>query len=125
MADGKTPLDDALRGCAPFRMEPGIHWLTTSPNPRHPGTGWDAGQRGWRLHAVEWTEQDNEYHARTGFTRSRKPALCGCVPAHGWGLDLFIEDECMRCGRKEEAIAATESGEAYHQQNAAQGGGEK
>jgi hypothetical protein len=116
--EGKTPLSDALGKAPPFRLEPGIHMLTTAPNPRHPGTGWDAGQRGWRLHAVEWTEADNEYHARTGFTRSRKPALCGCVPAHGWGLDLFIEDECQRCDkvieRREIAAAAKPSGEVGH-----------
>lgn len=25
-----------------------LHWVTTNANPRHPGTGFDAGQRGWR-----------------------------------------------------------------------------
>ena len=27
-------------------------WLTTAPNPRSPATGHNAGQRGWKLHAV-------------------------------------------------------------------------
>lgn len=66
-------------------------WVTTSPNPRHPGTGHDAGQRGWRLHAVPMAENE-EY---LGY--KRRYALCGLSPRHGWGLDLFIEDECTRC----------------------------
>ena len=104
MEPGKTPLDDALNAVPVLKMEPGFHWLTTSPNPRSPMTGYDAGQRGWRLHAVEWTQADNAYHERTGFTRSRKAALCGLQPAHGWGLDLFIEDECIRCRKAMDRI---------------------
>lgn len=66
-------------------------WVTTRPNPRSPDTGWDAGQRGWRLHAVPMAEgEPYEEH-------KRRPALCGLWPRHGWGLDLFIEDECARC----------------------------
>lgn len=76
---------------------PGAYvWATTAPNPRHPGTGYDAGQRGWRLHLVEGGKTDwvmgNRYKA---------PALCGLIPSHGWGLDLFIDTPCQRC----EAIA--------------------
>jgi hypothetical protein len=26
-----------------------------------------------------------------------KQALCGRHAAHGWGMDLFIEDKCMQC----------------------------
>lgn len=97
---GFTPLfDEIQRGgkFSPFQMKPGLQWMTTEPSPRSARTGWDAGQRGWRLHAFDWTEADNEYHRETGHTRSRKPALCGLRPAHGWGVDLFIEDECERC----------------------------
>lgn len=72
-------------------VETTFAWVTTSPNPRHPGTGYDAGQKGWRLHAVPMKE--GETHAEY----KRRPALCGTWPRHGWGLDLFIEDECARC----------------------------
>lgn len=24
-------------------------------------------------------------------------AICGLLPAHGWGMDLFIEKKCERC----------------------------
>ena len=66
-------------------------WLTTAPNPRHPGTGYDAGQRGWRTHAVPAAIGD-----RLSDTKYRR-ALCGLRPAHGWGMDLFIEERCARC----------------------------
>ena len=68
-----------------------FNWATTSPNPRHPGTGHDAGQKGWRLHAVQM-ECGEDYSAY-----KRRPALCGTWPRHGWGLDLFIEEKCIRC----------------------------
>lgn len=73
-----------------------IHWLTTAPNPRSPATGYDAGQRGWRLHAVEAPEK-----ASFADTRAVR-ALCGLLPRHGWGLDLFIGDDarCQRCSTK-------------------------
>lgn len=74
-----------------------IQWLTTMPNPRVRGYGADDGQRGWRTHAVE--AEDAE---KAGDIRQR-PALCGLVPAHGWGIDLFIEYRCKRCAR---AVAA-------------------
>lgn len=66
-------------------------WMPTAPNPRHPGTGYDAGQRGWRLHAVLLNEGEQYQQFK------RRPALCGLSPRHGWGGDLFIEDECARC----------------------------
>ena len=68
-----------------------IHWLTTAPNPSSAATGINAGQRGWKLHAVEGPE--NARFEELKF----KPALCGLRPAHGWGLDMFIEDHCTRC----------------------------
>lgn len=69
-----------------------MQWLTTAPNPRSPATGFDAGQRGWKLHAVE-TDSDSFEEIR------RVSAICGLRPAHGWSLDLFIEDKCQRCAR--------------------------
>lgn len=66
------------------------HWLTTGPNPRLPATGHDAGQRGWRLHAI-FTEADS-FKAIRNYS-----AACGLRPAHGWDLDLFIEAKCKRC----------------------------
>ena len=68
-----------------------IHWLTTAPNPQSPATGHDAGQRGWRLHAVEALPDSKFDEVR------HKAALCGLIPRHGWGLDMFIEDRCRRC----------------------------
>lgn len=67
-----------------------IKWLTTAPNPRTPATGVNAGQRGWRLHAVA---TKSEKFSEIGGER----ALCGIRPAHGWSLDMFIEDKCERC----------------------------
>lgn len=72
-----------------------IQWLTTAPNPRSPATGHDAGQRGWKLHAVE-TEEDPATFKAVRYL----PAACGLRPAHGWGLDLFITDRCKHCERK-------------------------
>lgn len=76
-------------------------WVSTAPNPRHPGTGWDAGQRGWRLHAIPM--QDGEQYD----AYKRRNALCGLSPRHGWGVDLFIDSECARCqaamGKREAA----------------------
>lgn len=67
-----------------------IHWLTTTPNPRSSATGVDAGQRGWKLHAIR-TEEDSfeaiKFHVSS----------CGLRPSHGWSLDLFIEDKCKKC----------------------------
>lgn len=69
-----------------------LQWLTTAPNPRSPATGYDAGQRGWKLHAVELINNS--------FKQSRyQQSLCGLLPAHGWSLDMFIEDKCTRCKR--------------------------
>lgn len=71
---------------------PRYQWLTTVPNPRVRGFGADAGQRGWKLHAVlcavGW-KLPGRY----------ENAVCGMRPGHGWGLDLFIDNECKRCAR--------------------------
>lgn len=74
-----------------------LKWFTTTPNPRSRATGHDAGQRGWRLHAVK-TSSDSFEVVR------RKPAICGLRPAFGWGLDLFIDDKCQRCLAKERVL---------------------
>lgn len=69
-------------------------WFTTMPNPRTSATGHDAGQRGWKLHAVELHGGE-----RTFGEIRRCKAACGLVPAHGWSLDLFIDARCERCQR--------------------------
>jgi len=67
-------------------------WLTTQPNPNSSATGVNAGQRGWKTHAVISEPSEN-------FIKDikRRQAICGLRPRHGWGLDLFIEDKCERC----------------------------
>jgi len=69
-------------------------WLTTAPNPRSRSTGYDAGQRGWRLHAVDASDTE-PFAAIKG-----RVAACGLNPYHGWGLDMFIDEKCKRCIRK-------------------------
>ena len=66
-------------------------WLSTGPNPRTAATGPDAGQRGWRLHAVR-ADEDATFDS----IRARRSA-CGLRPRHGWSLDLFIEQRCAGC----------------------------
>lgn len=68
-------------------------WLTTAPKPGSSRLGPDAGQRGWKLHAVtgELTETLIDVRFRS--------AVCGLRPHHGWGVDLFITDRCSRCER--------------------------
>lgn len=68
-----------------------IKWFTTAPNPNSPATGHDAGQRGWKLHAVNVDDDD------TFLGIGPRAAACGLRPAHGWGLDMFIDDKCARC----------------------------
>ena len=70
-------------------------WLTTAPNPLSRSFGtFDAGQRGWRLHAVRAT-------AETKFDQIKgQSALCGLIPRHGWDLDMFVTDRCKRCAAK-------------------------
>lgn len=68
-------------------------WFTTAPNPRSPDTGWDAGQRGWRLHAVPMDDSVDDPYKSIDITS----ALCGMWARHGWGVDLLIDTECARC----------------------------
>ncbi len=72
-------------------MPPNILWLTTQPNPRTRCNTADAGQRGWRTHAV--LGEPTALFTELRFRRS----LCGLLPRHGWGIDLFIDEECARC----------------------------
>lgn len=76
-----------------------IHWLTTQANPNRPATGFDAGQTGWRLHALDVT--DDALFSEIRRTRS----ICGLMPRHGWSLDLFIDRKCERCEKKLTATA--------------------
>ena len=68
-------------------------WLTTAPNPHSSATGFDAGQTGWRTHAVLVSLKGT----RNLYRRAR--AACGLLPAHGWAMDLFIERKCASCLR--------------------------
>jgi|SRR5581483_419184 len=70
-----------------------LQWFTTQANPRRPATGYDAGQTGWKLHTF-FTDK-SQFHELKGST-----ALCGLRPPHGWSLDLFIQDKCLRCMSK-------------------------
>jgi len=74
-----------------------IHWLTTKANPRRPATGYDAGQTGWMLHAVEVPDGVDSFDAI-----SRMEAICGLYPRYGWSLDLFIDQKCAKCLKKTE-----------------------
>jgi len=80
-----------------------FHWVTTSPNPRNRSTGHDAGQRGWKLHAVPMKEDEPYANYK------RRAALCGLSPRHGWSVDLFIEDKCVRC----QSAMTKRSGEVF------------
>lgn len=68
-----------------------IQWMTTLPNPYVISHSENDGQRGWRLHAVR--ADDSE----TGDDVKHRRSLCGILPGHGWGLDLFIDRSCVRC----------------------------
>lgn len=75
-------------------MPPKWQWLTTAPHPnpaKRRTCEVDAGQRGWKTHAV--MASDSETLEDIGHRRS----MCGLKPAHGWGVDLFIEARCERC----------------------------
>lgn len=72
-------------------MEPERQWLVTAPHPLSPATGYDAGRRGWKLHAVP--ARDNE----TFSAIRKRRAACGLLARHGWDLDMYIESRCERC----------------------------
>lgn len=74
-------------------MPEGYQLLTTAPHPMSTGMGYDAGQRGWRLHIVK--AQDTDSVVAIG----RRIALCGKRPAHGWSIDRFIDTPCAPCLR--------------------------
>jgi hypothetical protein len=80
------------QGCAATMSKPAEwQWLTTSSSPRRPATGHDAGQRGWRLHAVRANAEDTFSQVRG------RRAACGLLARHGWGLDQFIDEKCSKC----------------------------
>lgn len=68
-----------------------IQWFTTAPSGKAHTHSADDGQTGWKLHAVA-----AEDHLTLDDIKNVR-ALCGLLPRHGWGLDLFIEDKCSRC----------------------------
>lgn len=69
-------------------------WLTTAPNPRSSAMGYDAGQRGWRLHAVRALPSEK-------FSQIKyRESACGLMPGHGWDIDSYIERKCARCCKK-------------------------
>ena len=69
-------------------------WLTTESNPRRHRTFFgDDGITGWKLHFIP-EQQD---YPETEYRSHR--ALCGLRAKYGWGIDLFIEDQCERCAR--------------------------
>ena len=78
-----------------------IFWMTTAPNPSSPATGYDAGRRGWKLHAVVVGPGEDEL-ANAGLI----PSLCGRHPTHGWDIDLFVTDPCSRCRAAARALGA-------------------
>lgn len=57
-------------------------WLTTSPNPRHPGTGYDAGQKGWRFHLVPKRQAGILVLKAPAFVRSSTSARLGVGHVH-------------------------------------------
>lgn len=72
-----------------------IDWFSTLPSPRGLTVqSADAGQKGWRLHAVVLESKGTTL----GEIRLAKSA-CGITPEYGWTLDLFIEKRCARCER--------------------------
>jgi hypothetical protein len=77
-------------------MSAHVEWFTTGINPRAPRRDYDGQQRGWRLHAVNVTQEEVSANIPFGAIRERR-ALCGLQPRHGWGLDFWIEDKCVRC----------------------------
>ena len=76
-------------------------WLTTGPNPKSSRTGFDAGQRGWRKHAInkDWITTKTKFEELKNVK-----SVCGLLPAHGWSDDLFIEEKCKRCEAKLAAL---------------------
>ena len=74
-------------------------WATTEPNPRrHRTFNGDDGVTGWKLHFIP---EEQDYIGRK---YGKAKALCGLRAKHGWGIDLFVEDECSRCAKAYAAI---------------------
>lgn len=78
-----------------------VQWLTTVPSGKAHTCVMDDGVTGWKRHAV----MANESQSFSEIAEQR--SMCGLLPKHGWGSDLFIPDEkryrCLRCLRKAES----------------------
>ena len=74
-----------------YRILFNYEWLTFAPNPRASQGGYDASRKAWKLHATV-AEPTDTFDMLKG-----QRTLCGRVPAHGYDLDLFVEDKCERC----------------------------
>lgn len=74
-----------------------LDWFVTAPNPRVAmvAQNADAGQRGWRLHAL----MVNGGNADTLTSIKHYRSACGISPPHGWTIDMLIEQKCERCER--------------------------
>jgi hypothetical protein len=108
--DDRLPAGACVAGkpsAAPVADLSAYQWLTTAQNPRSRPTGYDAGQRGWSTHAVIATPSAKFSELRT------ISSLCGLLPAHGWGMDMFIERQCRRCLRKLGFACLTCRGSGY------------
>lgn len=71
---------------------PVVAWVTTLPGER----SFSPDPIGWKRHAVP-SSISYMVDAR---------AYCGLTPKFGWGVDLFIEDNCERCEAALEKIYA-------------------
>jgi hypothetical protein len=69
-------------------------WLCTE-SPKLAYTQAPSAVSGWKLHAVPMPAGKDHSLRAIG----RRTAACGLQPAHGWAVDLFIEDHCKRCER--------------------------
>lgn len=72
-------------------------WVMTDVRPGTPATGYDAGRRSWKWHAVEASSTDSFAAIR------HHRAACGLRARHGWTMDLFAHDD-DRCTRCEKAL---------------------
>lgn len=87
----KMALDDRRRELVEERLPPGYALLTTMNSPRsHPG----ASPRGWKTHIVKADTEETPADAK------KRTAFCGLTPAHGWDVDMFIDEPCFNCVKK-------------------------
>lgn len=80
----------------------GFQWLNTQVDPRKPATGFDAGRTSWKFHAVMADPKESFQQLEERYAMS----ICGILPAHGWTLDLFMDEDdavagkCLSCLKK-------------------------